>query len=193
MTTVDPKEAPEGYRAVLDVDGADSCEKCALNGRVDTCSGARCLASDRMDNSSVIFVKDVKSAEAEDVRPDHSDDLIDAIAYAHAGAMESAGKKFDLGKPRLELLDRYALEQTALVLNFGADKYAAWNWAEGIQYSRLIGAALRHIEAYNDGEDLDPESGLPHTAHASCCLMFLLGMSRRHPEMDDRYKFEVPK
>lgn len=98
-----------------------------------------------------------------------------------AGAM-----KFDEEKPRMELLDPYAMEQLALVLTFGAKKYEPWNWTKGLAFSRLIGAALRHLFAFAKGEDLDPESGLSHLAHAMCCLMFLVSMTKRHPEFDDR-------
>lgn len=98
----------------------------------------------------------------------------------------SGGIKNDQGKPRMELLDPYALEQTALVLGFGARKYDAYNWCKGIAYGRLIGAALRHLFAFTRGEDMDPESGLPHLAHCMCCLMFLIAMTQRHPELDDR-------
>jgi hypothetical protein len=94
--------------------------------------------------------------------------------------------KFDAEKPRMELLDPYAIEQLACVLTFGAQKYAPWNWTKGLAFSRLIGAALRHLFAFIKGEDLDPESNLPHLAHAMCCLMFLLSMTKRHPELDDR-------
>jgi hypothetical protein len=96
--------------------------------------------------------------------------------------------KFDSEKPRMDLLDRYAIEQLSQVLTFGAMKYDAHNWRHGLQYSRLIAAALRHIHAFNDGEDLDPESGLPHPAHAMCCLMFLLGTMAHRSDMDDRWK-----
>lgn len=96
-------------------------------------------------------------------------------------------QKFDGEKPRMDLLDRYAIEQLAAVLTFGARKYAAHNWRNGLEYSRLVAAALRHIHAFNDGEDLDPESGLPHAAHAMCCLMFLLGTMKHRPDMDDRW------
>ena len=102
--------------------------------------------------------------------------------------MKEAGLKFDGGKAPLSLLDAYALEQTAQVLAFGAQKYAAHNWRGGIASSRLTDAALRHMWAYVDGEDLDPESGLPHLAHAMCCLMFALRMARDRPDLDDRYK-----
>ncbi len=94
--------------------------------------------------------------------------------------------KHDGGKPRTDLLDTYALLEVAKVLEFGARKYAPWNWAKGIEFSRLQGATLRHLLAFQGGEDIDPESGLPHLAHAMCCLMFLLSMTQRHPELDDR-------
>ena len=101
---------------------------------------------------------------------------------------KALGQKFDYGKPPLSLIDRYAVEQIGLVLAFGAKKYHAHNWRDGIQYSRLVDAALRHLYAFADGEDLDLESGLPHIAHAGCCVVFLLGMINSRPDMDDRYK-----
>jgi len=98
------------------------------------------------------------------------------------------GLKYDAGKVRMDLLDPYAIETLAAVLTFGAKKYAAWNWANGIPYSRLTAALLRHTFAFLKGEDNDPESGLPHIGHAMCCCMFLLGLSVRKPESDDRGK-----
>jgi hypothetical protein len=71
---------------------------------------------------------------------------------------------------------------------FGAQKYGDHNWRGGIKYTRLLGAAKRHIKAFNMGEDLDPESGLSHVAHAICCLGMLLGMINERPDLDDRYK-----
>jgi hypothetical protein len=97
-------------------------------------------------------------------------------------------KKYDLGKPPMDLLDRTWLEEVSKVLAFGATKYGPHNWRSGIEFSRLIAAALRHLHAFNDGENLDTESGLPHIAHASCCLMFLMNGYLTHLEKDDRYK-----
>ncbi len=53
-----------------------------------------------------------------------------------------------------------------------------------------MAAAQRHLIAHYSGEDIDPESGLPHLAHASCCLMFLTNMAATRPDMDDRYRPE---
>lgn len=99
-----------------------------------------------------------------------------------------AGTKYDGGKPRMELLDSKWVEEVAKVLTFGAQKYAAHNWRGGISQGRLVGAAMRHLLAYNNGEDIDPESGLSHLAHASCCLMFAHWTLVNHPELDDRWK-----
>ena len=82
--------------------------------------------------------------------------------------------KFDTDKLPVNLLSSEALLQTAAVLKFGADKYAEHNWRQGFAWSRPLAAAMRHIMAFNDGEDKDPESGLSHLAHAMCCIMFLL-------------------
>jgi hypothetical protein len=99
-----------------------------------------------------------------------------------------SGIKFDQEKPPVQLLDPLALEGVARVLDFGAKKYAAHNWRGGLSYSRLLGAALRHIFAIIRGEDNDPESGLPHVDHLGCCWMFLSNMMKTRPDMDDRYK-----
>lgn len=100
--------------------------------------------------------------------------------------------KFDTDKLPLNLLSTEAMNQTAAVLKFGAQKYAEHNWRNGFTWSRPLAAAMRHLTAFNDGEDTDPESGLSHLAHAACCIMFLLEFEKTHPELDDRYKPNVP-
>jgi hypothetical protein len=104
-----------------------------------------------------------------------------------------SGIKHDGDKPRTDLLSTKWLLGVARVLGYGAKKYAPHNWREGIEHSRLIAAALRHLLAYLDGEDDDPETGLCHIYHASCCLMFLAELRTTRPELDDRYKSEVIK
>lgn len=97
------------------------------------------------------------------------------------------GLKYDSNKHQLDLLPPLALDDVAAVLSFGAKKYERGNYRKGLQYSRLIAAALRHIMAFNNGENNDKESGLNHIAHAACCLLFLLEMQKLKPEMDDRW------
>lgn len=96
------------------------------------------------------------------------------------------GVKFDDGKTPYDLLAPEMLENTASVLGFGAAKYGARNWERGMSWSRVFAALMRHLWAWWRGERLDPESGLPHLSHASCCLMFLIAYEERGHGTDDR-------
>ena len=104
---------------------------------------------------------------------------------------EITGIKLDRGKPRMDLLSSIALEELAKVLTFGCKKYSANNWRGGIAWSRVIGAALRHIFLWMRGIDKDEETGLSHLAHAFCCIMFLLEYEVTRKELDDRYVKEI--
>ncbi len=101
---------------------------------------------------------------------------------------KTGGTKHDDGKVRLDLLPFEALQSTAEVLTFGMKKYDAHNWRKGLVWSRLIAALLRHLFAWISGQDKDPETGLSHLAHASCCLMFLQTFEITNTGLDDRYK-----
>jgi hypothetical protein len=129
-----------------------------------------------IDNVSIEQMQDL----AKQVPDNHCKDI---EALNQAGAI-----KFDGDKPPLNLLSNEALTQIAKVMQFGATKYAAHNWRKGFTWSRPLAAAMRHINAFNDGEDKDPESGLSHLAHAACCIMFLLEFEKTHRHLDDRYK-----
>lgn len=94
--------------------------------------------------------------------------------------------KFDGDKPPIALVPPEYIIGTAKVLAFGANKYAAGNWARGgFTASRLVSAALRHILAWMGGEKTDPESGLSHIYHASCMLAFLAAQMERGTLKDD--------
>lgn len=84
------------------------------------------------------------------------------------------GKKDDKDKDRWDLLPWRATWDVVRVLTFGADKYGAENWrhVEGYK-ARYHAAALRHLYRWARGERYDPESNLPHLAHAACCLLFI--------------------
>jgi len=86
----------------------------------------------------------------------------------------TGGRKFDGGKLQYGLLPPQALKATVDVLTFGAQKYEPDNWKHVPDSKRRYFDALqRHIWAWQEGEQLDPESGKHHLAHALCCLMFL--------------------
>ena len=86
----------------------------------------------------------------------------------------TGGRKFDGNKPQYGLLPPLALEETAKVLTFGAEKYEPDNWKFVPDSKRRYFDALqRHLWAWKAGEQNDQETGLSHLAHAMCCLMFL--------------------
>lgn len=101
------------------------------------------------------------------------------------------GIKHDGNKAPFDLISVPFLEQIASVLAFGAKKYEAHNWRKGLKYSRVFSALMRHLWAFWRGETNDKETGLPHLAHAACCLMFLMhyeSRRRKYITFDDRYK-----
>jgi Domain of unknown function (DUF5664) len=97
--------------------------------------------------------------------------------------------KQDNNKPPMELLSPIAMEATARVLGFGARKYSANGWRKvDLHWTRILAAILRHTFAILRGEDLDPESGLPHIDHVATEAMFLQELYRTRKDLDDRYK-----
>ena len=96
------------------------------------------------------------------------------------------GRKDDQGKAPYHLLAPELLDGTAQVLAFGAAKYAPRNWEKGMDWSRPFSALMRHMWAWWRGEDKDPETGMSHLWHASCCIMFLLAYEERKIGNDDR-------
>lgn len=113
-----------------------------------------------------------------------------SVVQTGIGADQTAKK--DAGKAPMELLSPIALEGTAQVLGFGARKYSANGWRKSnLHWTRILAAILRHTFAVLRGEDIDPESGLPHVDHLGCEIMFLQELYRTRKDLDDRYKPEA--
>lgn len=85
----------------------------------------------------------------------------------------SEGMKFDSGKLDYTLIPQIAIEGLAKVLHYGARKYKRDNWRQ-VDAQRYVAAFERHWQAYLTGEVIDPETKLPHLAHAMTNLAFLL-------------------
>ena len=91
---------------------------------------------------------------------------------------QGTGQKHDAGKARYDLIPPGVLHDLARVLTHGAEKYAPGNWMRVAEpEARYYAAMMRHLEAWRMGLVVDPESGLPHLAHALCCLVFLAAFS----------------
>lgn len=86
--------------------------------------------------------------------------------------------KADAGKMQARLLFEgmpRALKAIIAVLSYGAQKYEAHSW-KGVADERYWDAKFRHLldvmDQYED--ELDEESGLPHSFHEACNTLFLL-------------------
>lgn len=99
---------------------------------------------------------------------------------------KGSGARFNTGKPDFSLLPLCTLEDEVRVWMYGQKKYAAWNWAKGMLWSVPFACAMRHMAAWQRGEELDAESGLPHLAHAMCNLRMLTLYAKNYKQGDDR-------
>lgn len=91
-------------------------------------------------------------------------------------SQETKAVRFNEGKVRYDLIPPEFIKEVASVFTFGANKYKPNNW-KGFtpeQQEEIKGSLLRHIYAYLEGEENDPESGLSHLAHAGCNLAFMI-------------------
>lgn len=89
--------------------------------------------------------------------------------------MSEQSLRYNTGKPELSyILDVMpALHDMVAVMEFGGKKYERNNWQKGFPREKLLDSMLRHIDAFYSGEDIDPESGLPHVGHILCNAAFL--------------------
>lgn len=102
---------------------------------------------------------------------------------------ECKAKTDDAAKPPLAHLPWGALDEVAMVQSYGHQKYGDfYNYKKGMEVSRNISCAIRHLRAYMNGEDNDPESARPHLAHAACRILFALQNIKDGKSIDDRFK-----
>lgn len=75
----------------------------------------------------------------------------------------------------------------ALGLLDGALKYGRSNFREiGVRASIYYDAAKRHLNAWFEGEECDPDSKLPHLAHALACIAIIVDADAAGKLNDDR-------
>jgi len=75
----------------------------------------------------------------------------------------------------------------ALGLLDGASKYGRSNYrAAPVRASIYYDAARRHLAKWFEGEDNDPDSGVPHFGHVLACLAILVDAQAAGTLIDDR-------
>ena len=92
---------------------------------------------------------------------------------------QDKAKTDDKGKPPLAKIPLALLNEVA--------KYGDYNnFKTGMEISRNLSCALRHIYKFQNGEDLDQESTKSHLAHAATRLAFVLQNLKDGTAIDDR-------
>jgi hypothetical protein len=109
-----------------------------------------------------------------------------------------SGEKFDDLKDRWDLLPWGPVQAIVDALTYGADLkprpdggrgYGDRNWEDGLKFSRVFGALMRHLLKAWHGSETDEESTLFHMGQAGCCWSFLCHYMLdldRYKEFDDR-------
>ena len=102
--------------------------------------------------------------------------------------MSARADRFNKGKRQLRYLLCFskAAELLATVSEYGASKYNAYNFVKGAPVSESVDSLMRHLDAWWNGEDIDPESGCHHLGHVAWNAMRLAHEARSRPDLDDR-------
>lgn len=90
-------------------------------------------------------------------------------------------------KTPLQLLPPVFMAAVAWALKTGFIKYGPWNWRkQKVECQTYVGAIRRHLDAWQDGQDIDPESGLNHLAHVGACVAIILDAEANGTLVDNR-------
>jgi hypothetical protein len=110
----------------------------------------------------------------------------DLLAIGSAVAAFEEGDDKGAARALLLLTERFGVESTCAQFDFGAKKYAAWNWAKGMAWSIPLACIKRHWLKLRSGEQDDPESGVSHWGAIGDNLTMLVHFVRHYREGDDR-------
>jgi nucleoside 2-deoxyribosyltransferase len=94
------------------------------------------------------------------------------------------------GKLPIHLWPASATMMGCIGLLNGMLKYGRSNWrVAGIRASIYYSALMRHMHAWFEGEDIDPDDDVPHLAAALACLAIVVDADAAGKLNDDRHVF----
>jgi hypothetical protein len=92
-----------------------------------------------------------------------------------------------IAKVPFSTLSQVVIAEEGLAMMEGALKYGRHNYREsGVRASVYFDAFMRHMTAWWEGQDIDPDSGLSHVTKARACLGVLRDSMVRGNWVDDR-------
>lgn len=90
-------------------------------------------------------------------------------------------------KVNLHLVPPSSIIYQALAMEDGAKKYGPYNWRENkVVCTIYISAAMRHLQAFLDGEMNASDSNKPHLAHALASIGIIVDALETGNLVDDR-------
>lgn len=90
-------------------------------------------------------------------------------------------------KVSLSKFPAVAIVHGAHAMMDGAEKYGAYNWrAKQVQADIYVDAAMRHLAAWFEGEELAKDSKVHHLGHAIACCAILLDAQETGNLIDNR-------
>ena len=113
-----------------------------------------------------------KNREMSYPKKDGCKDGADAPCTSHKGC------KYDDNKLRWDLLPLDLIEEIVRVYTVGATKYGDNNWQDLEDgYRRYKAAMFRHLVKFEQGEEIDPETGCKHLAQVAWNAIAMLYFS----------------
>lgn len=95
--------------------------------------------------------------------------------------------KYGVAKPAMSAVPSTALLHMMKAMADGRRKYGLANWRDKpVSASTYYDAAMRHLMAFWDGEDVADDSGVKHLGHAMACLAIILDAEACGVLNDDR-------
>lgn len=92
-----------------------------------------------------------------------------------------------IAKAPLSTLSPQVMGEVGVAMLEGALKYGRHNYrVAGVRASVYYDACLRHLNAWFEGQDIDPDSGLSHIVKAMACLMVVRDSQLQDNWVDDR-------
>ena len=107
---------------------------------------------------------------------------------ADTGVDADKAAHFSSSKSGVDQIPSEVLMEWGDVFTYGEKKYARDNWLKGTDWHEFYGSALRHLYRFWAGEDVDPETGINHLAHALWNVAAIRAYQMRGLGQDDRHK-----
>jgi hypothetical protein len=109
--------------------------------------------------------------------------VLDMIATKDTNPKDAVGIK----KAPMSTVSSLVLQEVGVAMLEGARKYGRHNYrVAGVRASVYHDAAMRHLNAYWEGQDVDPDSGLSHITKAIAGLIVLRDAQINSKFTDDR-------